>query len=74
MADKFKFLIASIFLGNVFGTNDPKAAEAYAASEEEFVLDIEAQEWILLDEEGKLIREPISELPPLNNQEQTNEG
>lgn len=74
MANKFRFLIACTFLGNVRGTNDQAAAEDFADSEYDFVIDIETNEWIIRDENGEIRREQIPELPPVDSEEQGNES
>jgi hypothetical protein len=45
----FKFYITSMFTGDIRGTNDKDLAYNIALSEDDFVLDIENNCWVLSD-------------------------
>lgn len=60
---KWKYLIVSVMDGCVFGTNDEDFAKGMIPCEDDFVLDVENQKWLVVDEEGDIGELAIPEYP-----------
>jgi len=56
---KFRYYITDLYDGDVKGTNDFETANNYAECEDYFVIDVEANEWMISGNENRPIAEAI---------------
>lgn len=54
---KHRFYITDLNAGGILGTDDPETARAYAASEDNFVVDAELGEWLTSDQSAQPVEE-----------------
>jgi len=54
---KFRYIIVSSFIGEVFGTDNREVAMSYVATQEDFVIDTVTNRWIIDEGIEKEIKE-----------------